>query len=136
VAMNYSSNRKGAERVAQAIIDSAGEPSVFGKRVVRQSWSDAYIINIIRLRPTMSARAPAGNVKKKNGSEATVDIREKTKANRSPGSWSRSQQCPVPQRMCQKLSWRTTCFETPGFERAVQVKFWPLGRLGYLIYAD
>jgi NAD(P)-dependent dehydrogenase (short-subunit alcohol dehydrogenase family) len=27
VAMNYSSDRKGAERVVQAIIDSAGEPS-------------------------------------------------------------------------------------------------------------
>jgi ribose/xylose/arabinose/galactoside ABC-type transport system permease subunit len=27
VAMNYSSDRKGAERVAQAIIDSAVEPS-------------------------------------------------------------------------------------------------------------
>jgi hypothetical protein len=37
VAMNYSSDRKGAERVAQAFIDSAGEPSVFGKRVVSQT---------------------------------------------------------------------------------------------------
>ena len=45
VAMNYSSDRKGAERLAQAIIDSAGEPSVFGKRVVGQSWSDAYASN-------------------------------------------------------------------------------------------
>jgi hypothetical protein len=43
--MNYSSDKKGAERVAQAIIDSAGEPSVFDKRVVSQSWSDAYASN-------------------------------------------------------------------------------------------
>jgi hypothetical protein len=37
VAMTYSPDRKGAERVVQAITESAGEPSVFGKRVVGQT---------------------------------------------------------------------------------------------------
>jgi hypothetical protein len=35
--------------------------------------------NIIRLRSTMSASAPAGSVKKKNGNEATVAISERNK---------------------------------------------------------
>jgi hypothetical protein len=42
--MNYSSDRKGAERVVQAITDSAGQPSVFGKRVVGQTLTKAIAI--------------------------------------------------------------------------------------------
>jgi hypothetical protein len=43
------------------------------------SVNQAVMTTIIRVRSTMSARAPAGNVKRKNGNEATVDIRERNK---------------------------------------------------------
>src|SRR6516162_7907597 len=89
--------------------------------------------NIIRLRSTMSARAPAGNVKKKNGSDATVDIKERNKGE----SLTRfivqvaAVSCAATQAPEMRLA--NHIFRKTGFRRAVQVELLPIGRLVYLI---
>jgi len=79
--------------------------------------------NIIRLRSIMSARAPAGRVKKKKGSEATVDINDK----KSGESLTRfmvqvaAVSCAATQVPEIKLA--NHMFRKTGLRRAVQVEF-------------
>jgi hypothetical protein len=83
--------------------------------------------SIIRLRSTMSASAPAGSVKKKNGKEATVDIKDK----KSGESLTRfivhvaAVSCAATQVPEIKLA--THMFRKTGFRRAVQVEFALIG---------
>ena len=79
----------------------------------------------------MSASAPAGRVKKKNGNEATVDIKER----KSGESLTRfivhvaAVSCAATQVPEIKLA--THMFRKTGFRRAVQVEFaliWGLGK--------
>jgi hypothetical protein len=82
----------------------------------------------------MSASAPAGSVKKKNGNEATVDIKDKKSGESltrfivhvAAVSWAATQ---VPE-----IKLATHMFRKTGFRRAVQVEFaliWGLGRVDH-----
>ena len=71
---------------------------------------------------TISARAPAGSVKRKKGNDATVDIREGATANSSACSLSRSPPYRAPPYKCPISSWQTRVYERPGFCNEVQVR--------------
>src|SRR5260370_7394292 len=86
-----------------------------------------FMTNIMRLRSTMSASAPAGSVKKKNGSEATVAIRERNRAE----SLTRfivqvaAVSCAATHVPETKLA--SHMLRKTGFRRAVQVEFVLIG---------
>src|SRR6516165_5481723 len=91
--------------------------------------------NIIRLRSTMSARAPAGNVKKKNGSEATVDIRERNNGESLTRFMVQVAAVSCAATHVPEIRLANHMFRNTGFRRAVQVEVLAIRRLGYLINA-
>ena len=89
------------------------------------------ITNIIRLRSTMSARAPAGNVKKKNGSEATVDIRERNKGESLTRFMAQVAAVSCAATHVPEIKLASHMFRKTGFRRAVQVEVLAIG-----LYSD
>jgi len=89
--------------------------------------------NIIRLRSSMSAREPAGNVKKKNGSEATVDIRERNKGESLTRFMVQVAAVSCAATHVPEIKLANHMFRKTGFRRAVQVEVLVIGRLVYLI---
>src|SRR6516225_7169726 len=89
--------------------------------------------NIIRLRSTMSARAPAGKVKKKNGSEATVDIKERNKGESLTRFMVQVAAVSCAATQVPEIKLANHIFRKTGFRRAVQVEVLAIEPLVYLI---
>jgi hypothetical protein len=70
----------------------------------------------------MSARAPAGNVKKKNGSEATVDIRERNKGESLTRFMAHVAAVSCAATHVPETRLASHMFRKTGFRRAVQVE--------------
>ena len=81
------------------------------------------MINIIRFRSTMSASAPAGSVKKKNGSEATVAKRERNNGEVLSRFTVQVAAVSCAATQVPEIKLTNHMFRKTGFRRAVQVEF-------------
>src|ERR1700733_10646796 len=81
------------------------------------------ITSIIRLRSTMSASAPAGRVKKKNGNEATVDINDRKRGESLTRFIVQVAAVSCAATQVPEIRLATHIFRKTGFRRAVQVEF-------------
>ena len=75
----------------------------------------------------MSASAPAGSVKKKNGSEATVDIRERNRGESLTRFIVQVAAVSCAATQVPEIKLATHMFRKTGFRRAVQVEFALIG---------
>jgi hypothetical protein len=81
----------------------------------------------------MSASAPAGSVKKKNGSEATVAIRERNNGEVLARFIVQVAAVSCAATHVPEIKLASHMFRKTGFRRAVQVELLAIGRLVYLI---
>src|SRR6516162_4007803 len=100
------------------------------------SANQMVMTNIIRLRSTMSARAPAGKVKKKNGNEATVDIRERNKGESLARFMAHVAAVSCAATQVPEIKLASHMFRKTGFRRAVQVEVLVIERLVYLVNSE
>jgi hypothetical protein len=89
--------------------------------------SQTVMTNIIRFRSTMSASAPAGSVKNKNGSEATVAIRERNNGEVLTRFIDQVAAVSCAATHVPEIKLANHMFRKTGFRRAVQVEFLLIG---------
>src|ERR1700746_2842400 len=89
--------------------------------------SQMVMTNIIRFRSTMSASAPAGSVKKKNGSEATVAIRERNNGEVLTRFIVQVAAVSCAATHVPEIKLANHMFRKTGFRSAVQVEFSLIG---------
>ena len=89
--------------------------------------SQTVMTNIIRFRSTMSASAPAGSVKKKNGNEATVAIRERNNGEVLTRFIVQVAAVSCAATHVPEIILANHMFRKTGFRRAVQVEFSLIG---------
>ena len=85
--------------------------------------SQTVMTNIIRFRSTMSASAPAGSVKKKNGSEAVVAIKERNNGEELIRFIVQVAAVSCAATHMPEIKLANHMFRNTGFRRAVQVEF-------------